>query len=54
MTSRASSITSALAHRQGVHGQGHAVSDHVIEQTVNALVVPTRLPARGASHGVDG
>ena len=36
MTSRASSITSALAHRQGFHGQVHAVNDQPSSQLANS------------------
>jgi hypothetical protein len=48
MTSRASGITSALTHRQGFHGQGHAVSDHAMQEPENARVVPDApIRARG-------
>jgi hypothetical protein len=40
MTSRTLTIASAETHRQGFHGQGHTFSDHAIEQTASARVVP--------------
>ena len=37
MTSRASTIVSAYAYRQGFQGQVRGVSDHAIEPTTNTL-----------------